>query len=76
MIPITALEKVLSSSSYFPLYINRAAFINDKLERFKLVITSAIANIYFNGSFLKPLNPILGETCHGRYSDGTELFAE
>lgn len=62
MIPKSALEKALMGTCLFPLYINRAASITDKVERVKLVITAAISPFYINLSFLKPLNPILGET--------------
>ena len=42
----------------------------------KLVIVATIGNFYINCSFLKPLNPILGETIHASYPDGTQLYAE
>jgi hypothetical protein len=42
----------------------------------KLVISAAIANCYVSTSFLKPLNPILGETFNGSYNDGTLVYAE
>ena len=76
MIPKTALEKALASTCLFPLYINRASFITDKVERFKLLISATLGNFYINCTFLKPLNPILGETCQGSYLDGTLLYAE
>lgn len=37
----------------------------------KLVIVATIANFYICCSFLKPLNPILGETLVAAYADGT-----
>jgi len=46
-------------------FVGHAAMIDDNLERLKLVICAAIGNFYQNLSFLKPLNPILGETCEG-----------
>jgi hypothetical protein len=76
MIPTSALEKALASANYFPLYLNRAAQIQDQIERIKLVITATIANFFLNCTFMKPLNPILGETCQAHYSDGTQLYAE
>jgi len=76
MLPKTGLEKALYSTSLFPLYITKAAHTNDLVERFKLLICATIGNFYVNLGFVKPLNPILGETCAGMYPDGTRLYAE
>lgn len=35
-----------------------------------------IGNFYQNLSFVKPLNPIIGETCEASYNDGTQLYSE
>lgn len=53
-----------------------ASKINDPLERLKLVICATIGQFYLNLSFLKPLNPLIGETCSASYKDGTLLYAE
>ncbi|KAM3146116.1 hypothetical protein pb186bvf_001773 [Paramecium bursaria] len=76
MIPKSALEKILLACRLFPLYINKAAMTSDPIERFKLLICATLGNFYINCSFLKPLNPILGETISGSYSDGTKVYAE
>jgi hypothetical protein len=76
MVSKSALENTLHSATFFPLYINRAAIAPDRVERLKLVITATLASFYVNLSFLKPLNPILGETVAGNLSDGTQLYAE
>ena len=76
MIPKSALEKTIYETCYFPLYINKAAREKNPVERLKLVIASCISNFIINCSFLKPLNPILGETLEGMYDDGTQLFSE
>ena len=39
-----------------------ASTISDPVERLKLVITATFANFPVANTFLKPLNPILGET--------------
>lgn len=72
----SALERTFNSAIFFPLYVNRACIVQNKIERFKLVITATIASFYINCSFLKPLNPILGETVNGHMEDGTEMYAE
>ena len=41
-----------------------------------MLICATLGNFYINCSFLKPLNPILGETISGSYSDGTKVYAE
>ncbi|EGR29503.1 oxysterol binding, putative [Ichthyophthirius multifiliis] len=76
MIPKSALEKALYSTCLFPLYMNLAAQTNNYIERFKFVICATLGNFYINCGFLKPLNPILGETCSGYYLDGTKMYAE
>lgn len=56
--------------------MNKASSISDPVERMKLILTATIGCFYINCSFLKPLNPILGETISAHYCDGTELYAE
>ena len=72
----SALERTFNSAIFFPLYINRASLISNKIERFKLIISATIASFYINCSFHKPLNPILGETVNGHMDDGTTMYAE
>jgi hypothetical protein len=76
MIPKSALEKSFMQTLMFPLYINRAAFLDDAVERVRLVMVATICNFVQANSFLKPLNPILGETFEGAYEDGTMLYGE
>jgi len=42
----------------------------------KLVITATISSFFWTNTFLKPLNPILGETLVASYPDGTEIYCE
>lgn len=76
MIPVSGLVKALNSTCLFPLYLNRACQSDDPMERLKLVISASLGHFFINLSFLKPLNPILGETCEASYPDGTKLYAE
>lgn len=48
----------------------------DPLERFKLVVTAILGSFLWTNTFLKPLNPILGETLEAKYNDGTLVWAE
>jgi hypothetical protein len=76
MIPKTALETSIHYTCLFPLLLNKAASTKDPLERLKLVTTSCIASFFYTNTFLKPLNPILGETLHGKFNDGTDVYCE
>jgi len=42
----------------------------------KLVITTCLSSFYWTNTFLKPLNPILGETLEGYFNDGTKVYGE
>jgi len=75
-VAMSALERVGRSTSFFPIYFNRAAASDNPVERIKLVITATLANFYVNCTFLKPLNPVLGETFQGYYCDDTQVFCE
>ena len=59
--------------------MKRAIELTDDLERMKLVTASLIGGLQ-NGKMkamaLRPLNPILGETCQRIAEDGTLYFAE
>jgi hypothetical protein len=70
MIPKSALEKAFMQTIMFPLYINRAVQSTDPVERMRLVMVATISNYIQANTFLKPLNPIIGETFEGSYEDG------
>jgi hypothetical protein len=57
----------------FPYYINKASVEKEYIERFKLLISATIGSFPIANNFLKPLNPILGETFEASYMDGTRL---
>jgi len=56
--------------------MNKAANSTNPVERLKLLIIALISNYIQANSFLKPLNPVLGETFEGGFEDGTTLFCE
>eukprot|EP00828_Plagiopyla_frontata_P031065 TRINITY_DN40900_c0_g1_i3.p1 TRINITY_DN40900_c0_g1~~TRINITY_DN40900_c0_g1_i3.p1 ORF type:complete len:279 (-),score=46.73 TRINITY_DN40900_c0_g1_i3:38-874(-) len=76
MIPKTSLQTALEGTNFFPYYINKATQTTDKIERMKLVVIASLCTLQSANCFGKPLNPILGETTTGYYSDGSQLFAE
>ena len=45
-----------------PIFLTKAYFSNDKIERLKWVTTYLIASMHFCVSQIKPFNPIIGET--------------
>lgn len=72
----TALHNTLKTCIMFPLYLNKAASVTEPLERFKLVIVGSVSSFMYTSTFVKPLNPILGETLYGKMPDGSQLWAE
>jgi hypothetical protein len=59
-----------TSQSCNAIYLNKAASLNDPVERFKLVMAASIAFFYPCIVYDKPLNPVLGETYQGLTPDG------
>lgn len=76
MQPRTVLHNTVLSTQLDALYLNRAAQIKDPIERLKLVVVSRLACSIYTSTFLKPLNPMLGETLHARCEDGAEYYVE
>ena len=70
------LMKFVGCATSMPMYMNKAAATTDPVERLKLVMTHNFCWMNYEHQFVKPLNPILGETyqCHGQ--DGTKFFVE
>jgi len=64
-------------AQFFHIYMPRAAAATDPVERMKNVVSAFVAAMPLtSGNFLKPLNPLLGETLQTEYSDGTRLWME
>ena len=62
---------------FFHIYMPRAAAATDPVERMKNVVAAFVAAMPLtSGNFLKPLNPLLGETLQTEYADGSRLFME
>jgi len=75
MLPLTILQTIGLSVFQFPVYLNIAASLKDPLEKFRLVITAYLSCFHSSSHFLKPLNPILGETYEMLYNDGSKVFS-
>lgn len=74
--PRTNLERLCDLMLYAPTFLNVAYDQNDALERFKYVITYAVAGFHHSIGQLKPFNPILGETYQSTLNDGTDVCCE
>jgi hypothetical protein len=75
--PKTVLEIGAAMGQLFHEYMPRAAATTDPIERLKCVVSCFVASMPLtSGNFLKPLNPILGETLQVEYSDGSRLWME
>uniref|UniRef100_A0AAV1UEP5 PH domain-containing protein n=1 Tax=Peronospora matthiolae TaxID=2874970 RepID=A0AAV1UEP5_9STRA len=74
--PRTNLERVCDLMLYAPTFLNVAYAQNDALERFKYVMTFAVAGLHHSIGQLKPFNPILGETFQSTLNDGTDVNCE
>merc|ERR1719247_1218928 len=61
---------------YGPLYYRKAAKEKDTLQRFKLVMTGAIASWHRVFCFKKPLQPKAGETFCVDLGDGLTFYCE
>ena len=59
-----------------PYYMKKAYEAEDPIQRFKYIITNTISAFYYITMFLKPLNPVIGETLEGYYPDGTKIYCE
>ena len=76
MVPLTILQSIARSVFQFPVYFTKAAMTNDLLERFKYVITASISTYHCSSHFLKPMNPVLGETYEAVWEDGSQIYLE
>lgn len=76
MQPFSILQTVARSLFQFPIYLSIANKLNDPLERFKLVVVACISGYFRASSFIKPLNPVLGETYEMEFEDGSQVYLE
>lgn len=71
----TFLQATSLSLFQFPYFMNLA--VNQSpLEKMRLVIVAVFSGFHSSCFFMKPLNPILGETYTCCYEDGSRLYLE
>lgn len=75
MIPITILQAIAKSFFQIPYYLHLANG-KDVVQRLKYVIIATISSFFCSSFFLKPMNPVLGETYEALYGDGTKIYVE
>jgi len=75
--PRTILEIGATMAGFTHIYMPRACEAKDPIERMKNVVACFVGTMTLSsGNFLKPLNPILGETCRVEYTNGSNLYLE
>eukprot|EP01087_Luapelamoeba_hula_P017794 TRINITY_DN5639_c0_g1_i2.p1 TRINITY_DN5639_c0_g1~~TRINITY_DN5639_c0_g1_i2.p1 ORF type:complete len:398 (-),score=72.38 TRINITY_DN5639_c0_g1_i2:172-1365(-) len=74
--PRSYLERIADGWWAAPAFLSKAAEATDPVDRFKWVITFAIAGFHNTCAQLKPFNPILGETYQATFGDGTQIYCE
>jgi hypothetical protein len=75
MIPVSILQSVARSFFQFPYFMHLASE-STEMEKMKYVICASISSYFCSCYFMKPLNPILGETYEAIFSDGTQIYLE
>jgi hypothetical protein len=75
MIPLTILQSIARSFFQFPFYMHLAKD-KDIYEKMKYTIVASISSFFCSSFFLKPLNPVLGETYEAIFLDGTKVYLE
>ena len=76
MSPQTMLMQMTYFGTTLPIYMNKAAMTEDPVERMKYVMCANFSWFFYNRVFVKPLNPILGETYQAEGQDGTKFYLE
>lgn len=75
MIPISILQSLARTLFQYPFYMFNACD-KDPLEKMRITVVASLAGFYCSAVFLKPMNPILGETYECMFSDGSKMYLE
>lgn len=75
MIPISILQSLARTLFQYPFYMFNACD-KDPLEKMRITVVASLAGFYCSAVFLKPINPILGETYECMFSDGSKMYLE
>ena len=58
------------------MFMGLAIRADNPVDKLKFVLAGVVSPNYYMNMFLKPFNPIIGETLQGSYSDGTKVYCE
>lgn len=75
MVHYTMLQMIARSMFQIPYFMSLAKGA-DVVERLKLTICATISPFHCSSFFLKPMNPVLGETYECIFQDGARVFLE
>jgi hypothetical protein len=75
-VPRSIPQHIAEMNMYLPIYCRLAAKEKDALQRFKLVVTGAIASWHRLLCFKKPFQPNTGETFCQDLGDGVTFYSE
>ena len=76
MAPNSILQTISTVAQHISLHLRIAALTDDPVTRMKQTMVASFAYIYPGHNWLKPLNPILGETYQSYTTDGGLVFME
>jgi hypothetical protein len=74
MVPLSFLQSMARAYFQYPIFLNYALETNNPVDKLKYIIVSLISCYHKSSSFMKPLNPILGETYELVYEDGSRVL--
>lgn len=75
MVPYTILQMIARSFFQIPYFMSFTKEA-DVVERLKLTICATVSPFFCSSFFLKPMNPVLGETYQCMYQDGSKIYVE
>lgn len=75
MVPYTILQMIARSMFQIPYFMSFTKGA-DVVERLKLTICATISPFHCSSFFLKPMNPVLGETFECVFQDGAKVYLE
>lgn len=72
-VPLSFLQTMARAYFQYPIYLKFANQRKDPVEKLKYIIVALISCFHKSSRFMKPLNPILGETYELIYEDGSKV---
>lgn len=73
MVPLSFLQTMARAYFQYPIFLKFANECSDPVDKLKYVIVALVSCFHKSSHFMKPLNPILGETYELVYEDGSKV---